>query len=289
VGVTNPHHPRAQQLGDPPQPGPWVQPLHELAPRPSRDKPVKTKRGFFRDPLSITLILTIVVALVVAGLIGAELYTRHVANTKVAQAAECEVKDRASVSFGAAPPLLWQTITKHFTNISVHTAGNQFRDAKGMKLDINIQNVQLRGTPDAKGTVGALDATITWTADGIKKSIQNAIPVLGAFVTSSVTTQPSDGTIELNGVLDTITAKPQVSGNGLSLQIVSFKALGFTLPKESVQSTLDQFISDMTKNFPLGIHADSVQVTDTGVVSHFSTRNASIPTPSAHDPCFANI
>jgi hypothetical protein len=90
-------------------------------------------------------------------------------------------------------------------------------------------------------------------------------------------------------MLNDIKAKPVVSGNGLQLQIIDFNTLGFTLPKETVQSTLDEFTSNLTKNFPLGIHADSVQVTSTGVQSHFSTQNATIPNGGTTDPCFANI
>ena len=51
---------------------------------------------------------------------------------------------------------------------------------------------------------------------------------------------------------------------------------------------LDAFTSALTKNYPLGIHADSVQVTDSGVVSQFSTQNASIP-KSNDAPCFAGL
>lgn len=250
---------------------------------------MKTKRRFLRDPLSILLVFIIVIALVIAGLIGAELYARHVAQNKVAQAVACEVKDKATAKFGVAPLVLWQLATSHYTNLSVETAGNQIRDAKGIKIAINIQNVDLKSTPTSKGTIGSLDATITWTSQGIKESVQNSIPVLGPFVTNRVITSPADGTVQLKGMLDNITAKPVVSGTGLQLQIVSFNALGFTMPKESVQSTLDDFTSDLTKNFPLGIHADSVQVTSTGVDSHFSTQNATIPTGGTTDPCFANI
>ena len=230
------------------------------------------------------------VSLVIAGLIGGELYARHVADTKVAEAVACEVKDQATASFGVAPLLLWQLATQHFTNISVSTAGNQIRDAKGMKIDINIKDVKLdKNSSSSKGTIGSLDATITWTSDGIKDSVQNAIPVLGPFVTNSVTTHPADGTIELKGMLDNITTKPVVSGKGLQLQIQSFNALGFTMPRESVQSTLDAYTANLTANYPLGIHADSVQVTPTGVTSHFSTQNATIPAGDNNDPCFANI
>jgi hypothetical protein len=279
-----------QQPGYPPPPTPPAGPTERLATPPHDDAtPAKKKRRFGRDPVSVLLIFVIVFALIIAGLIGAELYVRHAADTKVAEAVACEVKDQATASFGVTPLMLWQHATKHYTNISVQTAGNQIRDAKGMKLEINIKDVRLKDTANSKGTIGSLDATISWTSDGIKESVQNAIPVLGPFVTNTVTTHPADGTIELKGMLDNITAKPVVEGTGLKLQIISFNALGFTMPKESVQSTLDDFTSNLTKNYPLGIHADSVQVTDKGVTSHFSTQNASIPTGNNTDPCFANL
>ncbi|MGH3969843.1 MAG: LmeA family phospholipid-binding protein [Mycobacterium sp.] len=250
---------------------------------------VKTKRRLFRDPLSIVLILVIVLALVIAGLIGAEFYTRHVANSKVAEAVECEVKDNATVSFGVMPPVLWQHITGHYTNISIHTAGNQIRDAKQMAVAIEIRDVDLtHHTSSSKGTIGALDATISWSAEGIKDSVQNAIPVLGSLLASTVTTHPDSGTIELGGLVDNIVVKPQIINNGLSLQVVSLNAGGITLPKESIQAGLDNFASRLTKDYPLGIHADSVQVTNNGVAAHFLTRNASIP-PGQSNACFANL
>ncbi|MCV6971947.1 LmeA family phospholipid-binding protein [Mycobacterium bohemicum] len=282
-------HPNANAPAYPPPPTPPAPPTEKLPTPEEGPAAGKKKRRFLRDPLSILLVCIIVVALVIAGLVGLELYARHVADSKVAQAVACEVKDQATASFGVTPLMLWQQATKHYTNISVQTAGNQLRDAKGMKLDLNIRDVQLKSTSNSKGTIGSLDATINWTSDGIKESVQNAIPVLGPFVTNSVTTHPADGTIELKGMLDNITAKPVVSGNGIELQIETFNALGFTMPKESVQSTLDDFTSNLTKNFPLGIHADSVQVTSGGVVAHFSTQNATIPTSNTTDPCFANI
>ncbi|MCV7439053.1 LmeA family phospholipid-binding protein [Mycobacterium seoulense] len=286
---TPPPNMQRPDYAPPPPPVPPAGPTEKLATPGGEPAPGKKKRRFLRDPLSVVLVCIIVVCLVIAGLVGAELYVRHVANSKVAEAVACEVKDQATASFGVAPLMLWQQLTKHYTNISVSTAGNQVRDAKGMKIDINIRDVRLKDTQDSKGTIGSLDANVTWTSDGIKESVQNAIPVLGPFVTNTVTTHPNDGTIELKGMLDNLTTKPVVSGTGLQLQIVSFNALGFTMPKESVQSTLDDFTSQFTKNYPLGIHADSVQVTSTGVTSHFSTRNASIPTGNNNDPCFANL
>jgi hypothetical protein len=281
-------NPNPQRPSHPPPPVPPAAPTERLA-APDEEPAQAKKKSRLRDPLSILLVLVIVVSLLIAGLIGAELYVRNRANNKVAQAVACVIKDKATAKFGVAPLVLWQVMTHHFTNISVETAGNQIRDAKGMKLKLAIDNVQLKSTPNSQGTIGALNADITWTSEGIKESVQNGIPILGPFVTNSVVTSPADGTIELKGMLNDIKAKPVVSGNGLQLQIIDFNTLGFSLPKETVQSTLDDFTSNLTKNFPLGIHADSVQVTSTGVQSHFSTQNATIPTGGTPDPCFANL
>ncbi|OBA80075.1 hypothetical protein A9W99_18390 [Mycobacterium sp. 1164966.3] len=248
-----------------------------------RESP-KVRRFRVGDPLSIVLIVIIVVSLATAGLIGAELYARHRAVGVVAAATECVVQDKVDVSFGASPFLL-QHMTGHYGNISITTAGNRIGKAKFMKAQVSIDDVRLQNTANSKGTIGGLDATVTWSSDGIKQTVQNSIPLFGSFL-SNVTTNPSDGTIQLHGLLGSITAKPQVGGNGVELKVVSLNGLGFTLPKESVQPALDAFANELTDNYPLGIHAESVRVTDSGVVGHYSTRNASIP---RDDHCFANL
>ena len=241
----------------------------------------------FRDPLSIVLVVVIVIALVAAGLLGGELYARSRADSVVAKATQCVVQDNATASFGALPPFLMQHISGHYTNIHIETAGNQVRQAKGMKANLVIKDVRLENTANANGSIGSLVANITWSSQGIKDTIQNAIPLIGSFVTG-VTTNPSAGTIELQGALGNITAKPAVVDNGISLQVTELTGLGFSLPRETVQPALDAFTSALTTNYPLGIHADSVQVTDSGVVSQFSTQNASIPKAN-DDPCFAGL
>ena len=256
---------------------------------PSQDPPaaVKTKRRrFIGDPVSIILVLVIVAALGVAGLIGGELYARHLADKVVAAATECVVQDQASVSFGPSPFLL-QHVTGHYRDISIHTAGHQIRSAKGMKADININDVDLHGSGDSKGTIGELDATITWTSDGIKETAQSFLPFIGSLV-NSVNSDPGAGSVELSGVLGAVTVKPAVANGGLSLQVLKVTALGATLPRETAQAALDTFAATLNKQYPLGIHADSVQVTNDGVVARFSTRDASIPA-AQNDPCFAHV
>ncbi|WP_431235012.1 LmeA family phospholipid-binding protein [Mycolicibacterium psychrotolerans] len=253
---------------------------------PPGEEPEEGKRGFLRDPLSIVLVLVIVLAVVIAGLLGTELYVRHEADTVVSRAVSCVVQDQADVSFGARPFLL-QHLSKHYSDIHVQTAGNQIRGAKGMKLDLWLDDIRIDQTANSAGTMGSLDATIAWTKDGIKETVQNAIPFFGSLV-SSVSTSPSDGTIELQSAMGSITTKPAISNGGLTLQVVNLTGLGFTLPRETVQPALDAFMSTLTKNLPMGIHADSVAVTDEGVTAKFVTQNATIPN-GQQDPCFAGV
>ncbi|MBB3605165.1 hypothetical protein FHT40_004849 [Mycolicibacterium sp. BK556] len=268
-----------QYIPQPPPPAPPTPPA-------SPEEPEEPKRGFFRDPLTIVLSLIIVVAVVIAGLLGTELYVRHVADTVVSRAVSCVVQDQTKVSFGVRPFIL-QHLTKHYNDIHVETAGNQIRQAKGMKLDLLLDDVRINQTANSAGTMGALDADITWSSDGIKQTVQDAIPFLGSLI-SGVTTTPSDGTIELQGGLGSVIVKPAVANGALSLQVVSLTGLGFMLPKESVQPALDAFMTTLTNNLPMGIHADSVAVTDDGVTAKFITRNATIPN-GQQDPCFAGV
>jgi hypothetical protein len=277
-----PQFPQGPPSGQPsPPPGAPGAPPTEGSSLPAKIK------NLFRDPLSIILAVVIVIALVAAGLLAGELYARSRADEVVAKATQCVVQDSATVSFGAMPPFLMQHMSGHYTNIHFETAGNQIRDAKGMKVSAVIKDVRLEDTADSSGSIGSLVANITWSAEGIKETIQNAIPLVGSFVTG-VTTNPGDGTIELEGALGSIKAKPEVANSGISLQVTELSGLGFTLPRETVQPALDAFSGQLTENYPLGIHADSVQVTDSGVIAQFSTQNAKMP-KGQQDPCFAGL
>ncbi|MEH3139026.1 MAG: DUF2993 domain-containing protein [Mycobacterium kyogaense] len=269
-----------------PQPGPPPVPPQKGSAQKGSALPAKLKK-FFSDPLSIVLVAVIVVALVLAGLLGGELYARNRADTVVASTVECVVQDKATASFGVLPPFLMQHMTGHYTNIHIETAGNQVREAKGMKLNLDINDVRLQDSANSSGTVGSLVATIDWSADGIKQTIQGAIPLIGSFV-SGVSTNASEGTIELEGPLGSITAKPQVVDGAISLSVQKVTGLGFTLPRESVQPALDAFTATLTKDYPMDIKADSVSVTDSGVQSRLSTQNASMP-KQTDDPCFGNF
>ena len=271
-----------------PQPPPQQAPA---GPPPEPPKPPKSGSAFnrfVRDPLSVTLVIVIVAALVLAGLVGGELYARSKGSEVVAQSTQCIVQDGVTVSFGARPFLL-QHFTGHYSGIHITTAGNNLREARGMKADIVIDDVKVADDGSNRGTIGNLDATVTWSSEGIKETIQKSIPLIGSFV-NGVTTNPSDGTVELDGMLGSIIAKPQVVNGDISLQVVELTGLGFTLPREAVQPALDAFTSQLVQDYPLGIHADSIEVTDSGVTTRLSAQNATMDTgePQSGD-CFSRV
>ena len=222
--------------------------------------------------------------MLVGGLAGGELYARHRADSILVEVAECVVQDGATISFGVNPPFLWQHITGHYTNISVTTAGDRVQAANGMTADVTLADVRLQETADSKGTIGSLDATLTWKSAGIKDTVVANLPVVGSLVTG-VRTDPAAGTIVMEAGSNSVTAKPVVNDGNLELQVVDVVG---PLPKDAVQTALNELTTKLNDNYPLGIHADSVEVTDTGVVGKFSSRNASIPREDAN-PCFARL
>ena len=237
-----------------------------------------------RNRQSIVLIALIVLALLAGGLAGGELYARHRADTILVQVAECVVQDGASVSFGVNPPFLWQYVTGDYTNISVTTDGNRVQSANGMTAEVTLADVRLHESGNSKGTIGSLNATLRWTSAGIKDTVAENLPGVGNLITG-VRTDRVAGTVILDAGDNHVTAKPVVTVGDLNLEVLEVTG---PLPKDAVQTALNGLTKKLNDNYPLGIHADSVDVTDSGVVGKFSSHHASIPNEDAN-PCFARL
>jgi LmeA-like phospholipid-binding len=259
----------------PPSFAPPARPPHEAGKPPGRS---------FLNRQSIVLIAIIIVALVAGGLAGAELYARERADSILTEVAECVVEDGATISFGVNPPFLWQHITGDYTNITVTTAGDRVQAANGMTAEVTLADVRLQDSADSKGTIGSLNATLTWKSEGIKDTVAENLPGVGSLVTG-VSTKPGVGAIVLEAGSNSVTAKPVVADGDLNLQVIDVNG---PLAKDTVQTALNDLTKKLNDNYPLGIHADSVEVTETGVVGKFSSQNASIPKEDAN-PCFARL
>ncbi|OMC41436.1 hypothetical protein A5740_22450 [Mycobacterium sp. GA-1841] len=270
--------PSAPRGGGPPPPAPRSVPSADN----QGDVPARSR---WRSPQAMVLIAVIAVALVVIGLTGGELYARHKAGSVLVAVAECVVEDNASVSFGVKPPFLWQHMTGHYTDISVETGGKRVQAAQGMTADVALSDIRLQASDHSKGTIGSLTATLSWTTAGIKDTVAENLPGVGALVTE-VSTDPAAGTITLQAVGDTkVTAKPVVNDGNLELDVTDVSG---PFSKDAVQTALTGLTTKLNDAYPLGIRADSVAVTDAGVVGKFSSQNASIPDDEA-DECFARL
>jgi hypothetical protein len=249
----------------------------------------------------VSIVVVVVLVLVVAGLIGAEFYVRHAANQKITAATLCETKDSAdtvSVSFSNTPPVLWQYVTDQFPSISV-TTGTHIRNAQGMTVDVEVNDINMKGDATKKGTIGSINATIKWTTQGIlqtvKDSINDYLPdVLKTIgldsLVQSVTTNPSARTVTVQGQFGfSITVQPTVENGGLRLVIPDngIQTLIGSIPKDTVQSALDDKTKSITDN-SLNIKVQSVDITNDAVSLHLAATNSTIPLQST-DPCFANL
>lgn len=238
-----------------------------------------------RNRQSIILIAVIVVAALVGIAAGAELYARHRAGNVLAGITDCLVEDKADVSYAVTPPFLWQYLTDRYTDISVVTAGNQVQEAKGMTADVTLSDITLQDSADGKGTIASVTATLAWTANGIKETVAANLPVVGNLVTD-VRTDATAGTLILEATGGTvITAKPVVTDGNLELSVVDVAG---PFDKDTVQTALNDLTTQLNDNYPLGIKADSIEVTDDGVVGKFSSTDATIPDGES-DSCFADL
>lgn len=288
----------AQPSPQPPPPPP-AQPPPGSAPTPAAPAPKPKRRPRWRDPISIVIILVLAVAVLTAGLLGAEFYARSAAKDVLNRAVACETKSdqeqtednlpHVNVSFSSTPPVLWQYMTKHYTSIKVTTDGDHIGSVKGLKADILVRDIRLDADANKEGTIGSVDATITWTSDGIMQTIQDKLGIAD-FLVEGVKTDPGSGKVTLEGTLDSsVVVEPKIENGKLRLLIPEngIQLVGFSLPRDSAQQELDDAINDLNDN-ALNVHADSVHVTNDGVQLHLSASNSDIPT-GGEDSCFSNL
>lgn len=264
-----------QRQAPPPPPPPTFGPTPGSNPSP-RKRRVNTT--------FVALLVLIVLALLAGGLAAGELYARHRADGILTEVAECVTEDGVTISFGVNPPFLWQHITGHYTNITVTTDGNRVQSADGMTAEVTLADVRLQDTGDSKGMIGSLDATLSWKSAGIKDTVAENLPGVGNLITG-VRTDPGADTVILEAGDNSVTARPVVENGDLNLQVLDVVG---PLPKDVVQTALNDLTKKLNDNYPLGIQADSVEVTESGVVGTFSSRDASIPKEDAN-PCFARL
>jgi len=250
--------------------------------------------------MSVLIIIGVVLALIAAAVLGAEWYGRRAARDILQTAAACETKSdqeqtadnkqHVNVSFSSSPPVLWQYLTKHYTSIRVTTDGNHIGSVQGLKADITARDISLKPDANKEGTIGSIDATISWTKDGILKTIQDKLDIAD-FLVEGVKTDPASGKVTIEGTLDSsVVVEPKIENGKLRLLIPDngIQLVGFSLPRDSAQTELDDAMKDLNSN-ELNVHPDSVRVTNDGVELKLSAKNSNIPTGGGEDKCFSDL
>lgn len=291
------------------RPAPPVQPpLPPVQPpAPPAQPPAKRKRG--RGPLAVVLILVIVLATAAAGVLGAEFYARTVAVDKVRSAAACFIEgseDSVDVTFETSPPVLMQYFDDKYSGFTIATDG-PIRGVDGVTADIAVDDLDLNGGANDRGTIGAINATIDWTSEGMRQSANTAMKeaideyLEGSFlsflsdwistdeVVTNVKTDPSTGIVTLEGMFDSsIAVKPETTADGgikLEIQPDGFTLGGdLDLPQEDLQQKLDEMTGELTDN-KYNLRVDSLAVTNNGVVAEFSAKNIDIPASDGGSSC----
>lgn len=272
-GPTAPHPTYPPRVPTPAHP---VAPPPALPPAPAYAAP-PAPRDRSRRKAFIALGGTIVVA--AAGLIGAEVLVRNHAESVVADTVKCATGDTSTVSFATMPPILWQAASGTYTSIRIQTSGNRIRGMRGMPVVINLHDVRPAANGSA-GSVGSAEASLTWSLDGIKETLQAAVPVAGKLLTD-VTASPTDGTIKLGNFLVSVTVKPKTAASGtIALDVVETTGPGLAAV-ETLQPALDAYMAKQT--LPLGLHVDQLSVTDRGVNAHLTSAHAALPSNTEKD------
>jgi len=182
------------------------------------------------------LVVVIVVALVAAGVLAAELYARSRADDVVAAATECVVQDDVTVSFGASPFLI-QHMTGHYGNISIETVagtadGDTAEELFGFTTAPTTAGVVARGgiTLQAAGTITTThDTTAQVGGDGVTTATATALSSL------SVTSVPNANTamIVADAILDTVSTERGKLGAVQNRLAVTITNLGVVSEKVS--------------------------------------------------------
>ncbi len=226
-----------------------------------------------------TLVLTavlVVIALIAAGLIGAELYVRNNVKQCMASQFESQLGSQVDIELSAKPVLL-QAVDKKVPYITITSDDSSFGPATDMHVTARVNDVDLTASATSGGTVGSSTADVEWSAQGIAATI--AAQPFGALVTG-VVPDPSAGTLtfQVMGNLAQLTVKPTVTAGAVEVETVGAAVLGLGLPTDLVSGVVEILTSSL-QTFPLGMTAQSLTVTDSGLNLTLAGGAYTIPAP----------
>ncbi|AYF78775.1 DUF2993 domain-containing protein [Nocardia yunnanensis] len=204
------------------------------------------------------LIVSLVIALLAAGgLAGGEAYARHRVASCISSQFEAQMGSKIDVSFGWKPLLITMFDNK-VSSVTVDSDDSKFGPAQGMVVHATFNDLDLKDGGKQGGTVGSSTAEVTWSNDGITKT-------LGGLV-SGVTSDPNSGTLSFGvlGGLAQLQVKPKIVGDKIEVDTLQASLLGFGLPTDLVSGIVD-VMTESLQSYPMGLQPTNVQVTGNGL------------------------
>ncbi|MET9491727.1 LmeA family phospholipid-binding protein [Nocardia sp. NPDC006630] len=214
--------------------------------------------GNRRSRRTLFVVIGLVLVLVVVGaLAGGEAYARNKVGNCISSQFEQQMGSKIDVSFGAKPMLLTM-IDNKVGSVTVDSDDTKFGPAVGMTVHATFHDIELQDGGKAGGTIGSSEAQVTWSNDGIVKT-------LGGLV-SAAASDPSAGTLSFTvlGGLAQLQVKPKVVGDKVEVETMSASFLGIGLPTDLVSGIVD-LMTQSLQTYPMGLKPTGVAVTQDGL------------------------
>ncbi|MFJ9369102.1 DUF2993 domain-containing protein [Nocardia sp. NPDC101769] len=210
-----------------------------------------------RNRKKTLLIVGLVATLLVAGgLGGGEAYARNKVEKCISSQFQAQMGSKIDVSFGWKPLLL--TMFDHkVSSVTVNSDDSKFGPAQGMVVHATFDDVEM-SDGGKQATVGSSTADVTWSTEGITKT-------LGGLV-SGTTADPGSGTLSFAvlGGLAQLQVKPKIVGDKIEVDTVQASLLGFGLPTDLVSGIVD-LMTQSLQSYPMGLQPTKVEVTKDGL------------------------
>ncbi|MCZ4274915.1 MAG: DUF2993 domain-containing protein [Rhodococcus sp. (in: high G+C Gram-positive bacteria)] len=207
------------------------------------------------------MIAVLVVLVLVAALLGGELYVRQQIKSCLAGQLENELGSEVEVGLGWKPILI-SLVDKQVSSVTLDSNDARFGPAVDMTVSAEVEDVDLEQSAESGGTIGSSNADIAWSTEGIAATLQSQ--GIGGLV-SDVTSDASTGTLSFAiGGLAQLTVEPTVAGDRVDVRTVDASILGLGIPTDLVDSIVG-ILSDSLQQYPLDMTPTSLTVTDTGI------------------------
>lgn len=199
------------------------------------------------------------VVLLVLGAAVGEFYLRNRITGCLENQLSAQIGSPVTVELGSRPILL-TALDDKVSSVTMRNQDGVFGTARGMDVEASVHDVVTDGSTST--SVGSSDATVTWSADGIRQTLSEG--GIGPLLTD-VTTDPATGTIRVVfGALAALTLAPEVTGDRIEIRTVDASLLGLGIPTDLAGSVVETLTSGL-QVYPLGMTPRTAEVGTDGI------------------------